>query len=396
MMLVRVLSIFSLGYFLSCGLRAINVVIAPQLSHDLSLTHSQLGVLSASYFIGFTALQLPLGVWLDRGLMRRVLSILLCIAAFGSLIFAVTDHFAVAALGRGLMGIGVAACFMVPLSVYRRWYHSNLFKPLVTATLCAGTAGVLSTTIPTQWFVAHYSWRILFLVTAALLMLAAALSFWGLRQPEIRHDSAANSEVQAPFAWQIILRHPQFMHYALVALLFQGGFNSMQSLWLGPWLVEVVGQVDPALYVLFLNSVLLLAYLFLTALTRYLSPKAIFRLMISMLGSCVCAGMALGFVSDNAFVWMIFWSILFFGAAGGSLIQTEFATHFSKEIAGRANTAYNIIIFGGGFLIQAGLGFFIDGLQLIAVTSADALRYIPPMLACFQSLALISFVRKPR
>ncbi len=294
------------------------------------------------------------------------------------------------------MGIGVAACFMAPLSVYRRWYHAGLFKPLVTATLCAGTAGVLSTTIPTQWFVAHYSWRILFLVIAALLMLTAVLSFWALRQSEIRHASATNSEVQAPFAWTIILRHRQFMRYALVALLFQGGFNAMQSLWLGPWLVEVVGQGDPALYVLLLNSVLLLAYLFLTALTRYLSPKAIFRLMISMLGSSVFAGVALGFVSGNIFVWMFFWSILFFGAAGGALIQTEFATHFPKEIAGRVNTVYNLIIFGGGFLIQAGLGFFIDGLQLVSVTSADALRYIPPMLACFQSLALISFVRKPR
>ena len=69
---VRIFGCFAAGYFMSYGLRSVNAVLAPDLIADIGLTHSQLGSLTSAYFLAFAAMQLPLGVWLDRFGPRRV------------------------------------------------------------------------------------------------------------------------------------------------------------------------------------------------------------------------------------------------------------------------------------------------------------------------------------
>ena len=57
---------FSGGYFLSYLFRSINAVIAPQLIAEVGLSAGDLGLLTAAYFFAFAAIQLPLGMLLDR------------------------------------------------------------------------------------------------------------------------------------------------------------------------------------------------------------------------------------------------------------------------------------------------------------------------------------------
>ena len=71
---------FASGYFLSYALRSVNAVIATDLIDEFGLSNAQLGSLSSAYFVAFAALQMPLGVWLDRFGSRRVDASLLLIA----------------------------------------------------------------------------------------------------------------------------------------------------------------------------------------------------------------------------------------------------------------------------------------------------------------------------
>ena len=65
---------FSLGYYLSYLYRTVNAVLAPQLVEEIGLSAGDLGLLTAAYFFTFAAVQLPLGMWLDRYGPRRVLA----------------------------------------------------------------------------------------------------------------------------------------------------------------------------------------------------------------------------------------------------------------------------------------------------------------------------------
>jgi sugar phosphate permease len=53
---------FAAGYFLSFLYRTVNAVIGPVLSGELSLGDGSLGLLTAAYFLTFSAAQVPLGM----------------------------------------------------------------------------------------------------------------------------------------------------------------------------------------------------------------------------------------------------------------------------------------------------------------------------------------------
>jgi sugar phosphate permease len=55
---------FAAAYFLSYLLRNISAVIAPSLSAEFMLDAGQLGYLTASYFLGFALMQIPIGLCL--------------------------------------------------------------------------------------------------------------------------------------------------------------------------------------------------------------------------------------------------------------------------------------------------------------------------------------------
>jgi MFS family permease len=89
---------------------------------DLKISNAQLGLLSAAYFIGFSAMQIPLGIALDKFGVRRVESILLLMALTGTLVFAFSESLFGLTVGRLLIGVGVSACLMAAFTAYRRWF----------------------------------------------------------------------------------------------------------------------------------------------------------------------------------------------------------------------------------------------------------------------------------
>ena len=78
---------FALAYFLAALVRSITATLSPTLSAELALSASDLGLLAAGYFFGFALLQLPLGNWLDRHGLRRVVVAFLTMAVLGCVAF---------------------------------------------------------------------------------------------------------------------------------------------------------------------------------------------------------------------------------------------------------------------------------------------------------------------
>ena len=61
----------------------VNAVIAPELTRELGVSAADLGLLTSAYLLAFGAVQLPLGLALDRYGGRRVEASLLLVAAAG-------------------------------------------------------------------------------------------------------------------------------------------------------------------------------------------------------------------------------------------------------------------------------------------------------------------------
>ena len=121
-LILRVFLPFVFGYYIAYLFRTINAVMAAPLATELGLGADDLGLLTSVYFLTFAAAQIPIGILLDRYGPRRVQSVLLAIAAIGSALFAVSDHFWMLLVGRALIGLGVASAMTAGLKALVIWF----------------------------------------------------------------------------------------------------------------------------------------------------------------------------------------------------------------------------------------------------------------------------------
>ena len=162
MSFLRIYFAFAAGYLLSYLFRTVNAVISPELSRDLSLNPSSLGLLTSAYFLAFGAAQLPVGMLLDRYGPRRVEPVLLSIAALGALLFAYAESLAGLAFARAVIGLGVCACLMAPLKAIATWFPRERQASLSGWMMVAGGLGALAATTPLEMALRVAHWRTIF------------------------------------------------------------------------------------------------------------------------------------------------------------------------------------------------------------------------------------------
>ena len=168
---------FAFAYFLSALLRAVTATLAPVFSSELGLQPADLGLLAGAYFLGFASLQLPLGRALDRFGPRRVQMVLLSLAVVGCAAFSQARGLLSLSAARLLIGMGVAACLMAPLTCYRHIFDASTQLRLNSWMLMTGSLGMLASTLPVQMAAAatgagaacSWPWPALLLVSLLLI-----------------------------------------------------------------------------------------------------------------------------------------------------------------------------------------------------------------------------------
>ena len=347
---------FAFAYFLSALLRAVTATLAPVFSSELGLASADLGLLAGAYFFGFAAMQLPLGRALDRFGPRRVLLVLLSVAVIGCLAFSQAGSLGALIASRLLIGMGVSACLMAPLTCFRHLFDPGTQLRLNSWMLMTGSLGMLASTLPVQMVLPYWGWRGLFIGLAVLLVLAIALIAW------LAPPGAPSARAPGGGRYRDIMRHPMFVAMAPLGFFNYGGMIAIQSLWAGPWLTPVAGWSAPeAAEGLFaINLSMLVAFMIWGMVMPRLARSGVqarhlitWALPTSMLllAVIVVLGPAAG-----AAHWAL-WCVL---STSVSLSQPAVAQAFPAAWAGRALSAFNLVIFGGVFCLQWGIGLAID------------------------------------
>ena len=337
---------------MSYAMRSVNAVLGQDLSTELSLGPQALGLLTAAYLLMFAAMQLPLGIWLDKYGARRVETGLLLVAAVGCGVFAVADSVGLLFVGRALIGAGVSACLMGALTSYRLWYPPALQGRLASWMLVAGISGSLTATVPVRFLASQTSWRMVFIASAVLFVLCA-IGIWFTLPKALPQQSAPSTKKISLL--QIFKRQALFATIP-AALVGQGGFLALQTLWAGPWMVQVLGvtPAQSAFYLLIMNLVLLLSYLLLGVVAPRMNVgtqrRFIFTALLTMSASLIVAALW-----REPSAWII-WPILAVCSTGTMILQSRVSVSMPREIAGRGNTAYNFVQFSGAFVIQWAFG----------------------------------------
>lgn len=166
-------------YLAAFYLRSSPAVMTTELMRDFQIGASQLGTFSAVYFYAYILMQIPTGVLVDTWGARRLLVGGALLAAVGTMLFGATSSYAVASLGRLIVGGSTAIGWVVTLKIATHWFPQSRFAVLSGLGLFMGNIGALFAQVPLRMLVERFGWRAVAIGSAGVV-LAVGAAAWAL------------------------------------------------------------------------------------------------------------------------------------------------------------------------------------------------------------------------
>nr|WP_299240832.1 MFS transporter [uncultured Halomonas sp.] len=238
---MRDLLILCFAYAISLFFRGMIAVIAPEISADLAIGESGLGLLSSTFFISFAVAQIPAGLALDRFGARLSIGLFMWLAVLGTVMFSMAESASLAFAGQVLIGVGCAPIFTGTMLFIGRHYSPERFAYFTALVIAVGSTGDLLGTTPLAMATEWLGWRSALLLVMVLAALAASCCLLGLkpdRPDRVNYSLTVMLRGMAGVTtvrglWPII---PMFLASYAVLITIRG-------LWSGPYLAEVF-QLD--------------------------------------------------------------------------------------------------------------------------------------------------------
>jgi nitrate/nitrite transporter NarK len=156
--------------------------VAPGVMHkylqiDFGINEAGFGILTASFYVPYIFMQIPVGLTVDRISIRWLLTIMSLITAFGCCVFGLADGLMTASVGRMLIGFSAAFAFVCSLRLATSWFPPTMLGLLAGLTQSLGMLGAAAGEAPVSFLVSNVGWRHSMLIIAFLFIALAALLY---------------------------------------------------------------------------------------------------------------------------------------------------------------------------------------------------------------------------
>lgn len=365
-------SFYAYGFFQ----RVAPSVIVDELMLAFALDATLLGTLSAAYFYTYAALQVPIGVLIDRFGAKLILGVGGLTAALGGIAFALADGLTMALLGRALIGAGVGAGYIGTLKLVGAWFPLERFGLLAGLTLAAGTAGAVGAQVPLSLAVAGFGWRGTLLAVGIAGLAIALLIILLVRNEPTADEPSADREVEAepdgiastrvgasarPHGLAAILWRAETWLLVLVAGFTGAPILTFAGLWGVPYFVQVQ-EVERATAAS-LTSLMLIAWAFGGPLLGAVADRVRSRARLMLLVALANCLLWLPFILHPTLpLWLALPLVTALGLGGGCMIVAFAIVRnvFGTAAAGRALGIVNTSVLFFGAAMQTLFGRLLD------------------------------------
>jgi len=364
-----------LGYVLSQFYRAFLAVLSPVLSADIGTTPETLALSNGIWFLSFAAMQIPVGLALDRIGPRWTASVLLALGGgSGAAVFAFAQgptavHFAMA-----LIGIGCSPVLMASFYIFARQYRPAIFATLAGAVVGIGSLGNIAASLPLAWAADAWGWRATSLVLAGVTVLVALTLFLSISDPEkVEQNERSNGSLFD------VLKMPALWLILPMALVNYAPAAGLRGSWAGPYFADVhgldasgIGQVTLAM-----GLAMIIGNLSYGPLDRVFGTRKWVVLGGNLFAAACLFGLAYMPGSTVVSAALLFALAGLFGSSF-PMIMAHGRAFIPAHLAGRGVTLLNLFGIGGAGLVQFASG------PLFQKFSSDA----PSTEAAYQNLFL--------
>jgi sugar phosphate permease len=233
--------------------RTATAVLADSLARTFDATGSQLGLLHASFFYIYAALQLPAGLVVDRYGPRWVGATGLAVLSVGVLWFARSDTLLTAFLARAVVGFGGSVLYIATLRFCANWFRPDEFATMTGYTVAAAGAGGILATTPLALAIDRVGWRLAILGTGVVTAIVAVGIAGIVRDTPAAagHDAVGDGTAGAEGAaasladivsnTRTVLREAETWLMGLLLFLVLGVNFTVLGLWGVPFIADTYG-----------------------------------------------------------------------------------------------------------------------------------------------------------
>lgn len=152
------------------------------------ISASQLATFVMLQLLVYAAMQVPVGLLVDRYGSRSVLLCGTVLLALGQVGFALASTYPLALLARVLVGLGDALTFLCVLRLVSSWFPARRIPLVTQLTGTLGQLGAVAAAIPMTLALEHLGWTRAYLIAASLgLVLAVAILVVLWDAPGVKH-----------------------------------------------------------------------------------------------------------------------------------------------------------------------------------------------------------------
>ena len=342
-----------LGYVLSQFYRAFLAVLSPELSNELAATPETLATASGIWFLTFAAMQIPVGMALDKIGPKITASVLLLTGGGGgALLFAFAVNYSQITVAMGLLGVGCSPILMSAYYIFARSFSPKIFATLAGLSLGLGTLGNVASALPLTIAVQYLGWRGAILSVAFITFAIAILIFLFVKNPP-RLDSekvgsgSIFSILRIPAIWPII---------AIMSVTYAPAAG-IRGLWIGPYLADVfvVSNEMIGTATLIMGFAMILGSILYGPLDRVVPSKKKIILVGNLMCSLSCFSLFI-FPGNSLVISIILLAMVGFFGSSFAIIIGHGRDFIPPRLIGRGVTLLNLFGIGGAGLIQAWSG----------------------------------------
>ena len=342
--------------------------VAPGVMHrflqiDFNINEAGFGILTASFYIPYILMQIPVGLMVDRFSIRWLLTIMSLVTALGCCVFGLADGLFVAAIGRMLIGLSAAFAFVCALRLATSWFPPVMLGLLAGLTQALGMLGAATGEAPISLLVSFVGWRHSMLVVAFIFIVLAWLMYQFIQDtPNKSHTKAqAEDPVTILESLKTILTSKQAWINALYAgFLF--GPTAVIGEAIGPAYLQF-GRGFNAHAAAFATGLIFIGWGIGGPLTGWLSDK-MGRRKPFMIGTAIC-GVTLtsififipDFTQTQAYLLFFVFGLTNTGVAIAYAVSTEI---HKPKVIGTSIAFTNMISIFVGASLQPFVGFLVD------------------------------------
>lgn len=164
-------------YFVAVFHRSSLAVAGLVATERFGIGAAQLATFTMLQLLVYAAMQIPVGLLVDRFGSRTVLLTGITVLSVAQVGFAVADSYGTALVARTFVGIGDAMTFIAVLRLVNAWFAAGRVPLVTQLTGVIGQLGAVAAAVPMTWALGTFGWTWAYGVASSLGLFAAIVGF---------------------------------------------------------------------------------------------------------------------------------------------------------------------------------------------------------------------------